>query len=54
MVRTEGELDPENGQYVISAIRAQVDASARTERGEHELKGVPERWRLYRVVSESA
>jgi class 3 adenylate cyclase len=23
------------------------------DRGEHELKGVPERWRLYRVVSES-
>ena len=22
------------------------------DRGEHELKGVPERWRLYRVVSE--
>jgi class 3 adenylate cyclase len=21
--------------------------------GEHELKGVPDRWRLYRVVSES-
>ena len=23
-------------------------------RGEHELKGVPDRWRLYRVLSESA
>ena len=23
-------------------------------RGEHELKGVPDRWRLYRVVSERA
>ncbi|MGH2660107.1 MAG: hypothetical protein ACRDHS_10700 [Actinomycetota bacterium] len=24
------------------------------DRGEHELKGVPDRWRLYRVVSEPA
>jgi class 3 adenylate cyclase len=23
-------------------------------RGEHELKGVPDRWRLYRVASERA
>jgi len=29
MVRTEGELDPENGQYVITALRAKVDAWAR-------------------------
>ncbi len=30
MVRTEGELDPENGQYLITALRAKVDAWART------------------------
>jgi hypothetical protein len=30
MVRAEGELDPENGQYVITALRAKVDAWART------------------------
>ena len=30
MIRTEGELDPENGQYVITALRAKVDAWART------------------------
>jgi plasmid maintenance system antidote protein VapI len=29
MVRTDGELDPENGQYVISALRAKVDAWTR-------------------------
>lgn len=30
MVRAEGELDPENGQYLITALRAKVDAWART------------------------
>ncbi len=29
MVRADGELDPENGQYVITALRAKVDAWAR-------------------------
>ncbi|MGH2525601.1 MAG: DUF222 domain-containing protein [Actinomycetota bacterium] len=29
MVRTDGELDPENGQYVITALRAKVDAWSR-------------------------
>src|SRR5919201_4814981 len=29
MVRTEGELDSENGQYVITALRAKVDAWSR-------------------------
>ena len=29
MVRTEGELDPENGQVVITALRAKVDAWSR-------------------------
>ncbi len=29
MVRTDGELDPENGQYLITALRAKVDAWAR-------------------------
>jgi len=29
MVRAEGELDPENGQYLITALRAKVDAWAR-------------------------
>jgi Domain of unknown function (DUF222) len=30
MVRTDGELDPENGQVLITALRAKVDAWART------------------------
>jgi hypothetical protein len=30
MVRTDGELDPENGQVLITALRAKVDARART------------------------
>jgi hypothetical protein len=30
MVRTEGELDGENGQYLITALRAKVDTWART------------------------
>jgi hypothetical protein len=30
MVRIEGELDPENGQVVITALRAKVDAWARS------------------------
>ncbi len=30
MVRTEGELDAENGQYLVTALRAKVDAWART------------------------
>jgi hypothetical protein len=29
MIRTDGELDPENGQFVITALRAKVDASTR-------------------------
>src|SRR5918996_3632853 len=29
MVRTDGDLDPENGQYVITALRAKVDAWSR-------------------------
>ena len=29
MVRTDGELDPENGQYVITALRAKVDVWSR-------------------------
>jgi len=29
MVRPDGELDPENGQYLITALRAKVDAWAR-------------------------
>src|ERR671910_889678 len=29
MVRTDGELDSENGQYVITALRAKVDAWSR-------------------------
>jgi hypothetical protein len=29
MIRTDGELDPENGQYVITALRAKVDAWTR-------------------------
>jgi hypothetical protein len=30
MVRAGGELDPENGQYLITALRAKVDAWARS------------------------
>jgi hypothetical protein len=30
MVRTDGDLDPENGQFLITALRAKVDAWART------------------------
>jgi Domain of unknown function (DUF222) len=30
MVRTDGELDTENGQYLITALRAKVDSWART------------------------
>jgi hypothetical protein len=30
MIRTDGELDPENGQFVITALRAKVDAWTRT------------------------
>jgi uncharacterized protein DUF222/HNH endonuclease len=30
MVRADGELDPENGQYLITALRAKVDAWARS------------------------
>ncbi|HEV8683082.1 MAG TPA: adenylate/guanylate cyclase domain-containing protein, partial [Actinomycetota bacterium] len=39
---------------VSSTVKDLVAGSGLTfeERGEHELKGVPERWRLYRVVSE--
>jgi class 3 adenylate cyclase len=40
---------------VSSTVRDLIAGSGLTfeDRGEHELKGVPERWRLYRVVSES-
>jgi len=37
MVRTEGELDPENGQYVITALRAKVDAWARQGIGDERI-----------------
>jgi class 3 adenylate cyclase len=41
---------------VSSTVKDLVAGSGLTfeERGEHELKGVPDRWRLYRVVSEPA
>jgi hypothetical protein len=34
MVRVEGDLDPENGQYVITAVRARCDAWAREGRAD--------------------
>jgi class 3 adenylate cyclase len=41
---------------VSSTVKDLVAGSGLTfeERGEHELKGVPDRWHLYRVVSEPA
>jgi class 3 adenylate cyclase len=41
---------------VSSTVKDLVAGSGLTfeESGEHELKGVPDRWRLYRVVSEPA
>jgi hypothetical protein len=33
-VRTEGELDPENAQYLITALRAKADAWSRTLTGD--------------------
>jgi len=39
----DAELRPHSAR--VSAIRVEDD-------GEHDLKGVPERWRLYRVVNE--
>jgi class 3 adenylate cyclase len=40
---------------VSSTVKDLVAGSGLTfeDRGEHELKGVPDRWRLYRVVSGS-
>jgi class 3 adenylate cyclase len=39
---------------VSSTVRDIVTGSRRTfaDRGEHELKGVPDRWRLYALVRE--
>lgn len=42
MVRADGELDPENGQYLITALRAKVDAWAR-ERTEDRRIPAPRR-----------
>lgn len=38
IVRAEGELDPENGQYLITALRAKVDAWSRART---EDRGIP-------------
>jgi class 3 adenylate cyclase len=41
--------------FVSQTVRDLVAGSGLTfeDQGEHELKGVPDRWRLYRVVREA-
>jgi class 3 adenylate cyclase len=49
-----GALAGPSEVLVSSTVKALVAGSglAFEDAGEHELKGVPDRWRLYRVVSE--
>ena len=45
------------GEVLVSSTVKDLTAGSGLvfeDAGEHELKGVPDRWRLYRVLSESA
>jgi class 3 adenylate cyclase len=48
--------EPDAGQTFVSRTVVDLVAGSRLtfeDAGEHVLKGVPDRWHLYRVVSES-
>ena len=42
------------GQWASEGYRVAGSGLGFEDVGEHDLKGVPERWRLYRVVSDTA
>jgi class 3 adenylate cyclase len=48
-----GGVMPRSHVFVSSTVKDLTAGSGLVfeDAGEHELKGVPERWRLYRVVS---